>query len=51
LREAAASSNKLELLQGILNYAKGNLTKVEVNEMILATDIDGIAAFHVAAMV
>jgi hypothetical protein len=34
-----------------LNYAKGNLTKVEVNEMILATDIDGRAAFHVAGMV
>jgi hypothetical protein len=36
LREAAASSNKLKLLQGILNYAKENLTIEEVNEMILA---------------
>jgi hypothetical protein len=39
----------LELLQKTLFLAKDNLTKVEVSELLLATDNKGRTVFHVAA--
>ena len=40
---------KLEVFQGILNWTKENLTREEVNKLLLATDNVGRTVFHVAA--
>jgi endo-1,4-beta-D-glucanase Y len=40
---------KLELPQGIWNWAKKNLTKEEVKELLLATDNEGRTVFNLAA--
>jgi len=43
----AAQSRKVELLQGIFNFAKENLTTVEVNKLFLATGNERRTVFHV----
>ena len=47
--DVAAWSYKIELFQGILNCAKGNLRREEVNNLFLATDNKGRTVFDVAA--
>jgi endo-1,4-beta-D-glucanase Y len=37
----AAESSKIELFKGILNWAKENLTRKEVNKFLLAKDNEG----------
>ena len=40
---------KVEIFQGILNWAKGNLTREEVNKLLLATDNERSRVFHFEA--
>jgi len=42
--------SKLGVFQGLLNWAKNNITTVEVNKLLLATDNEGRTVFYVAAM-
>jgi hypothetical protein len=44
----AARGYLVGLFQGILNWAKGNLTKEIVNKLLLAKDKVGRTVFHVA---
>ena len=45
----AAWSFELEMFHEILNWAKGNVTREEVNKLLLAKDNEGRSVFHVAA--
>jgi hypothetical protein len=45
----AAESSNLDGFHGILNLVKLNLTKEEVNKLLLATYNAGWTVFHVAA--
>jgi endo-1,4-beta-D-glucanase Y len=45
----AAHRYNAKLFQGILNWAKKNLTKEVVNKLLLATDNAGRTIFHEAA--
>jgi endo-1,4-beta-D-glucanase Y len=44
----ALTFDKLELSQGILNWAKENLTKEDVKELLLAKDNEGRTVFNLA---
>jgi hypothetical protein len=46
----AAAYCEVKVFQVILNWAKENLTKQEVNKLFLATDNEGRMVFHVAAV-
>jgi hypothetical protein len=45
----AADFGELEVIQGIMNWAKENLTIEEANKLFLATDNEERTVFHVGA--
>jgi hypothetical protein len=45
----AAENYEVAVFQGILNWAKKNLTKEEVNKLLLDRNNVGMTVFHVAA--
>jgi endo-1,4-beta-D-glucanase Y len=46
----AARYSELEGYQGILDWTKENLTKEEVNKLLLATDNKGRKVIHLAVI-
>jgi len=47
--QAAAKWGKEDILQKLLEWARGKLTTEEVNKFLLSTDREGITARHVTA--
>ena len=46
----AVEGNALHILQEIFKWAQENLTKEELNKLLLATDHERMIAWHVVAM-
>ena len=44
----AVEGNELQILQGIMKWAKEKLTTEEINKLLLATDYNGRTVFNLA---